>query len=811
MQAKTQQGKRDSKIISVEEEQAELLEEAKKKVKVEAFHMKRCLDSGKIKDALKHASSLIGQLRTSLLTPKSYYELYITSFDQLRYLESYLFEEKQKGEKMSKLYELVQYAGNILPRQYLLITVGSVYIKSQEAPAKDVLRDLVEMCRGVQHPTRGLFLRNYLSEMTKDKLPDVGSAYEGAGGTVADSVDFILQNFTEMNKLWVRMQPKGPSRDRERRESERRELRLLVGKNLARLGQLEGVNIDLYSETVLPRILEQIINCKDQIAQQYLMECVIQVFPDEFHIHTLEQFLASCVPLQEQVDLKSIIVSLIDRLMNFATRYTGDSAPAFPDNIAVFDILFANITKIIQQRSKLPLEDTLSIHVSLLNFSLKCFSTRVDYTNQIFDSSNEFILEKKNNSETAAAVSSPKVAQQIVKLLTIPQEIYRDVLRALDLNNYLELSSFLDFETRKKVATTSIKNVLSHATVVSDVEHLRKLLNLIAPLLGEEGQTVDEEEFRDDHQLLALLVHLLRNPNPEENFLLYLEARSHFAPNDKCKAESVQYTLVPLVTGCLPLIRLICATDEQEGASDEAQRLIKRMFKFILETIVFLVKKQLPDVALRLYLLAALSADAANIEAITYNFVTRVFQLYEEEIASSKAQIAAIVQIIGSVQILRNLNEENYDTVATKCAMLSSKLINKPDQCKAICLCSHLFWKDGYNDHKRVKECLERSRKIAEFVNQESTDDLYLFVDVLNQYIYYLNTRDEEFPVSFLNRLLEMVQLKLPSESLPAQDEGETTPGAATEYSLHRHYKNTLEYLRSKKQSGDPIYANANV
>lgn len=30
------------------------------------------------------------------------------------------------------------------------------------APAKLILRDVVEMCKGVQHPTRGLFLRAYL-------------------------------------------------------------------------------------------------------------------------------------------------------------------------------------------------------------------------------------------------------------------------------------------------------------------------------------------------------------------------------------------------------------------------------------------------------------------------------------------------------------------------------------------------------------------------------------------------------------------------------------------------------------------------
>jgi vacuolar protein sorting-associated protein 35 len=104
-----------------------------------------------------------------------------------------------------------------------LVTVGSVYIKSKEASAKDVLRDLVEMCRGVQHPTRGLFLRSYLSEMVKDKLPDVGSSEDGKGD-VTDSVDFILLNFTEMNKLWVRMQHQGPVRDKERRENERLEV-----------------------------------------------------------------------------------------------------------------------------------------------------------------------------------------------------------------------------------------------------------------------------------------------------------------------------------------------------------------------------------------------------------------------------------------------------------------------------------------------------------------------------------------------------------------------------------------------------------
>ncbi|CAO3655177.1 unnamed protein product [Mucor hiemalis] len=111
-----------------------------------------------------------------------------------------------------------------------MITVGSAYMSMPEAPVREIMRDMMEMTRGVQHPIRGLFLRYYLSSMTRDHLP-VG---EGSGpeGNVFESINFILTNFTEMNKLWVRLQHQGHSRDREKREAERKELRISVGTNL---------------------------------------------------------------------------------------------------------------------------------------------------------------------------------------------------------------------------------------------------------------------------------------------------------------------------------------------------------------------------------------------------------------------------------------------------------------------------------------------------------------------------------------------------------------------------------------------------
>jgi len=118
-----------------------------------------------------------------------------------------------------------------------------------------------------------MFFYDLLSQMYRISSP----VFHRPSGNLQDSISFVLTNFIEMNKLWVRLQHQGHSRDREKREMERRELRILVGTNLVRLSQLDGVDLDMYQRTILPSILEQVVNCKDVIAQEYLMEVVIQV------------------------------------------------------------------------------------------------------------------------------------------------------------------------------------------------------------------------------------------------------------------------------------------------------------------------------------------------------------------------------------------------------------------------------------------------------------------------------------------------------------------------------------------------------
>ena len=156
-------------------------------------------DEDNLREALKCASLMLGELRATTPAPRGYYELYIAASDELMHLRRFFGDKSRHGRSCVELYELVQHAGNILPRLYLLITVGATYVELGEGSARDVLMDLVEMTRGVQQPMHGLFLRAYLSQMSKGLLPDKGSRYEGEGGNIDDAVEFLLQNMANLN------------------------------------------------------------------------------------------------------------------------------------------------------------------------------------------------------------------------------------------------------------------------------------------------------------------------------------------------------------------------------------------------------------------------------------------------------------------------------------------------------------------------------------------------------------------------------------------------------------------------------------
>lgn len=48
--------------------------------------------------------------------------------------------------------------------------------------------------------------------------------------------------------------------------------------------------------------------------------------------------------------------------------------------------------------------------------------------------------------------------------------------------------------------------------------------------------------------------------------------------------------------------------------------------------------------------------------------------------------------MVGALLGCRGFAEEDYDTLITKTTQYAAKLLKKPDQCRMVTMCSHLFW-----------------------------------------------------------------------------------------------------------------------
>ncbi|KAF2453285.1 vacuolar protein sorting-associated protein-like protein 35 [Lineolata rhizophorae] len=854
------------------EDQSRLLEDALGVVRQQTMMMRRCLETpGKLMDALKCSSTLVSELRTSSLGPKQYYELYMSVFDALRHLSVYL-RDNHPVNHLADLYELVQYAGNIIPRLYLMITVGTVYMSIPDAPVKEIMKDMMEMSRGVQHPVRGLFLRYYLSGQARDHLP-TGNG-DGPEGNLQDSISFVLTNFVEMNKLWVRLQHQGHSRERDLRTKERKELQLLVGNNLVRLSQL--VDLENYKK-VLPHLLEQVVQCRDVLAQEYLLEVITQVFPDEFHLHTLDQFLSATARLNPNVNVKAIVIGLMDRLSAYAAResetepaeerkkneeealnkllenirISKDTTPAenkkdqngeatepaqpngseadsqaptevgteageptgatdsekkrgIPDNVKLFEIFHEQVVSLVRIQ-RLSLSDTMALLVSLANLALNIYPERLEYVDQVLAFANEKVAQYASSAD----LHTQSTQSHILNLLLAPIKTYFSLFTALALPNFIPLLHAQPYPTRRSVAGEIVRTLLKSRTPVTSVEHLKGVLETVKVLIKEGAQQpggysssiiqrrAETDETIEEQGWLARMVHLLQGPKNDTQFQLLEITHRAFSEGN----ERVKHTTPAIITSALKLSRNY---KKREHFEDNWETQSSALYKFMHQAISSLYTRVIgtADLSLRLFVGCGQVADQNGFEEVAYEYFAQAFTIYEESISDSRAQFQAVCVIAAGLHTTRGFSKENYDTLITKCALHGSKLLKKPDQCRAVYLASHLWWateirakapeepESLYRDGKRVLECLQRALRVADAC-MDTAVSVELFVEILNRYVYYFDQENEAVTTKYLNGLIELIHSNL-----------QTNEATSSLENPKRHFQRTLDYIASREYEG---------
>lgn len=157
--------------------------------------------------------------------------------------------------------------------------------------------------------------------------------------------------------------------------------------------------------------------------------------------------------------------------------------------------------------------------------------------------------------------------------------------------------------------------------------------------------------------------------------------------------ERVRYTTPAIVTVSLRLARQL---KSREHYDDNWQSQSSTLHRFMHQCISNLYQRVnspgCADLSLRLFIMCGEVADQTGFEEVSYEFFAQAFTIYEDAISDSRAQFQAVCIIASALHNSRGFSKENYDTLITKVALHGSKLLKKPDQCRAVYLASHLWW-----------------------------------------------------------------------------------------------------------------------
>ena len=592
-------------------------------------------------------------------------------------------------------------------------------------------------------------MRNYLLKMLKDKLPDKDNVYLREGASFEDSIKFIIENMEEMNRLWIRLSGGVHGPEKAKRDKEREELKVLIGESMTKLSSLENLNLEIYEEIVLPKLLNIILNSKDQLSQQYLMECIIHAFPDSYNVKCIESLLEATSNLEEGVDIGIIFVSLMQKLGNYFGRFNksdenenenGNDKQIFETAQNIYPALLKNFKGYMNQNlnnkeinTVEDLNKIFNLISSFIKFSIQCAPKEQKFAsiNNIFALTLELANRYKNNMTED---NLNKISALLIEPLTNGMNIFR-------MNDFIPLMNFLNIKSRKNIGIKLIETLINNANEgktnlekLDSLDSLDKILKYIKPLL------TNSKDYEAEQSVVCKLIYIIRTNNIEIIYKILNDLKnifSHGGPNRR------KYTMPPLalriikfchdITLCyenkLGLIpekkkknkfvkEIIESLDISKIENDEIfYKLISNIYKLLKEALDIISQEQ-PELGFKLYLNAASQANSINcnkekFQKLCINFIKTAMSIYDEGRYDLTHKYEMLIQI-SSLLLTINIKNEDVEEIINQLIKNSDNMKQREEQCKSMLILSQIYF-SIFKDSKKVIECLNKARRYADF------------------------------------------------------------------------------------------------
>jgi len=362
---------------------------------------------------------------------------------------------------------------------------------------------------------------------------------------------------------------------------------------------------------------------------------------------------------------------------------------------------------------------------------------------------------------------------------------------------------------------------LDEKVFITSPEEIEKLFTMIHPLLYDADETKgktkggddddekktdeEDEEFENEQNLVSKLIQLIRNTKSTDIHYKTLHlARKAFGKGGE---KRLLYTFPPLVFNCLRLIQQThkrMTSEDEDNDYDEVTVKPKKMFQFVHQ-ICTAFGSHSPETGVRLWLQGALGADKCGFSDICYEFLSQSFLCFEEHVSDSMEQYEAIRCITASLQQVTSLDEENFDTLRSKCVSHSNRLLKKPCAAQCFILCSNLYINTQFKDGRVSCKCLIKACKRASQM-MEGVDMINIFIQVLNKYIYLILNKCSDFDYEKVTQLIELIKDKIKEQqsSLNINDDDNDAGDDANKLQeIKQFFRLSCQYINDLKSSND--------
>lgn len=820
---------------ATEDDQERCLDKGLKKIKAQSFHIHTSIDKHSLRQCLRETYLMLNELRVDTLTPKNYYHLFTTIFDEMLLVENFFKDQIKRGRKVRDLYDLVQEAKHLIPRLYLMISAGALVMENEPSSTEEIISDLLGMIKGVQNPVRGLFTRYYLLKRIKDKLPDKGNKYLEEGGKFEDTLKFIIQNMDEMNRLWIRISSEAAvGQEKLLRDRERVELKILVGESINRLSSLDGLTVEIYEKEVLPKLLQIILESNDIMSQQYLMECIIHAFPDNYNIKCIELLLTILSRLLPGVDTKSLYISIMEKLATFITDNSGENASeedkqlvatataVYPTLAQYFDRLQKEIFMLGGEMDILKL---LDLNAAFLKFSIQCKE------NDVLASINHILSCTLQCLRVYNRLLSNDGIKKLTRLLEVPLTSENSIF---DIADFDGLIFYLNNVNRKNLSFNIIRSVCKQSSkeTLDSVDKIQKLFKLIKPIMEDSEDTTvqeDPELLESEQSELCKLLYIIKAPDPEAYFQILDLFKTVFINGGEKRRKFTLPTLANnVVLFCHKIAfgydnknnliseeqkknpyvkKTIEAFDISKIENDETfYKLMLNIYK-LLNELISLIGETNPELAFKLYLLSAsqvntIQSDRNNFEEACASFMNAAMKIYKEGKYNKDVKYQLLSNICGYLINFTILSKENVENLLKELIESGSKIPKRGDQVNSMLDIAQVYYyliKDG----KKVTECINKARRFADFA-MTNPQNLNLYVEMLNKYLYYADLGDEIVSIS-ADQIDDIIELtKNHIETIKT----EMSLDSNFVTSVETYFNKTIDYIKNMKKAKEhkPIY-----